>query len=436
MLMNTHEARLDALRKELKTRGLDGFVVPISDEHMSEYVGGYAQRLAWLTGFGGSAGNGGGAGRSRPAIFVDGRYTLQVRDQVDGRLYAYKSVPQTSVAKWLGEHAPRRRADRLRSVAARQALGRGGGQGAGGQGRPSWCRWKRNPIDAVWADRPAPSLAPALVHADELCRPVRAQAKRAEVAEWLSGEELDAAVISALDSVAWLLNIRGSDVERTPVALAFVMVHADGTADLFIAERKGHAGAARASRQCGADPRRARPSSPRWQALAGKKVAVDPERSVAAIFAALEGAGAEVVELTDPPCCPRRSRTRPSRPATAPRRPATARRWRGSCTGCQHRGAQGPVDELSAADEAARVPRRDRRCCATCRSTPSRAPGPTARSSHYRVSEETNRRSSRAASIWSIRAGSIPTAPPTSPAPSGSARRADRRNARTASPAC
>ena len=105
MLMQTHEARLSALRKQLAKDGLDGFVIPISDEHMSEYVGAYAQRLEWLTGFGGSAGTAVVLADSA-AIFVDGRYTLQVRDQVDGRLYAYESVPQTSAAKWLGEHTP------------------------------------------------------------------------------------------------------------------------------------------------------------------------------------------------------------------------------------------------------------------------------------------------------------------------------------------
>ena len=93
MLMSTHEARLDALRKELAARELDGFVIPISDEHMSEYVGAYAQRLEWLTGFNGSAGTavvlatgveGHEQGSRGAVIFVDGRYTLQVRDQVDG----------------------------------------------------------------------------------------------------------------------------------------------------------------------------------------------------------------------------------------------------------------------------------------------------------------------------------------------------------------
>jgi Xaa-Pro aminopeptidase len=104
MLMSTHEARLSALREELARRELDGFVIPISDEHLSEYVGGYAQRLAWLTGFGGSAGSV-AVLKHKAAIFVDGRYTLQVRDQVDARLYDYKSVPDDSMAGWLGEHA-------------------------------------------------------------------------------------------------------------------------------------------------------------------------------------------------------------------------------------------------------------------------------------------------------------------------------------------
>jgi Xaa-Pro aminopeptidase len=235
MLMNTHEARLDALRKELKRQELDGFVVPISDEHMSEYVGSYAQRLAWLTGFGGSAGTAVVLAESA-AMFVDGRYTLQVRDQVDGRFYSYESVPQTSVAKWLGEHAPEGGkigydpwlhgkqwvAAASKTLAAKQA---------------ELVAVASNPVDAVWQDRPAPSPAPALTHPVELAGQA-SEAKRAAVSEWLAEKKLDAAVVSALDSIAWLLNIRGNDVERTPVALSFVVARADSTADLFIAEEK------------------------------------------------------------------------------------------------------------------------------------------------------------------------------------------------------
>jgi Xaa-Pro aminopeptidase len=109
--MSTYEARLAALR-QLKKEQLDGFVVPICDEHMSEYVGEYAQRLGWLTGFGGSAGNGGGAVGGGGDLRRRALY-LQVREQVDGRNWQYVGVPATSIAAWLKAHAPQGATDRL-----------------------------------------------------------------------------------------------------------------------------------------------------------------------------------------------------------------------------------------------------------------------------------------------------------------------------------
>src|SRR6476661_2844664 len=103
--MSTYADRLKALRDQLKREQLDGFVVPLTDEHMSEYVGSYAQRLAWLTGFNGSAGSA-VVLPEEAAIFTDGRYTLQVRAQVDERHWSFHSVPETSVADWLKERAP------------------------------------------------------------------------------------------------------------------------------------------------------------------------------------------------------------------------------------------------------------------------------------------------------------------------------------------
>src|SRR5215212_8253763 len=103
--MSSYADRLKALREQLKADQLDGFVVPLTDEHMSEYVGSYAQRLAWLTGFEGSAGSA-VVLPEQAAIFVDGRYTLQVRQQVDGEHWSYQSVPETSTTDWLKEHAP------------------------------------------------------------------------------------------------------------------------------------------------------------------------------------------------------------------------------------------------------------------------------------------------------------------------------------------
>ncbi len=296
MLMNTHEARLDALRKELKRRNLDGFVVPISDEHMSEYVGAYAQRLAWLTGFGGSAGSA-VVLADEAAIFVDGRYTLQVREQVNGRLFDYQSTLETSIADWLAANAPEGAKigfdpwlhGKPWVDACNTALTNKGAKMVPVDG---------NPIDAVWSDQPAPSLAPAMVHGNKYAGQ-SSEAKRSQVAEWLTARGLDAAVVSALDGVAWLLNLRGQDVERTPVALSFVLAHADGTAELFIAgekvtpELRAHLGNAVTIRE-------REEFVPQLKALTAKKVAVDAERSVAAVFDALEGAGATVMAMTDP----------------------------------------------------------------------------------------------------------------------------------------
>ncbi len=392
MLMNTHEARLDALRKELKSRGLDGFVVPISDEHMSEYVGAYAQRLAWLTGFGGSAGTAvvlaDGGREPAAAMFVDGRYTLQVRDQVDGRLYAYESVPATSVAKWLGEHAP----DKARIgydpwlhskgwvEAATKALKARGGELVAVEG---------NPIDAIWEDQPAPSPAPALVHTDEHAGE-SSQAKRAAVSEWLAKEKLDAAVISALDSVAWLLNIRGSDVERTPVALSFVIARADGTADLFIADEKvtpqlrAHLGNA-----VTIHPRAAFTTA--LGEFAGKRVAVDPERAVHAVFATLQAGGAEIVELRDPTVLPKACKNpveQAGHRAAQARDGAAVTRFLEWLEGEAPRGV---IDELAAAAKLEGF-RAETGCLRDLSFDTISGAGSNGAICHYRVSEDTNLR--------------------------------------------
>jgi Xaa-Pro aminopeptidase len=343
--LDSGSARLSALREELKKRGLDGFVVPISDEHMSEYIGGYAQRLAWLTGFGGSAGTA-VVLKDKAAIFTDGRYTVQVRDQVDGKLFDYQSVPATSPAKWLGENATE--GARIGYDAWLHSKGWAEGVAKALEKKhASLVPVEGNPIDAVWADRPEPSNAPALVHHDAHSGRSSAD-KRAEVADWLKAEGYDAAVISALDSVAWLLNIRGADVERTPVALSYVVAHADGTAELFIGEDKvtpelaQHLGNAVSIR-------------PREQfegalaELRDKTVAVDPNYGVAAIFHALEGAGAKPVAVRDPTILPRAVKNpveqQGQRDAQARDGAAIARylHW------LSVEGPKGGLDELSAA---------------------------------------------------------------------------------------
>jgi Xaa-Pro aminopeptidase len=389
--MSTYEARLAALREQLKADRLDGFVVPLTDEHMSEYVGSYAQRLAWLTGFQGSA----GAAVVLPeaaAIFVDGRYTLQVRDQVDGAHWSYQSVPETSIASWLKTNAP----DGGRIgydpwlhtkdwvTKAREAL-------AGVEGRAGGAELvavRRNPIDAVWADQPEPSRARLIVHPDEYAGQSSA-AKRQEMADWLKSEKAEAAVLAALDSIAWTFNVRGQDVEHTPVALSFALVRDDGTADLFVASEKIDT-QVRQHLGNGVRVHERADFEPALAALAGKTVAVDPERSVAAIFEALENAGARVIAKRDPSILPKAIKNGVEiaghRAAQARDGAALSRflHWLSVAA------PKGGVDELSAAARLQGFRQQSGDLRDLSFDTISGA-GPNGAIVHYRVSEATNR---------------------------------------------
>ncbi|TMM48382.1 aminopeptidase P family protein [Qipengyuania marisflavi] len=390
MLMHTHEARLDALRKELAKRGLNGFVIPISDEHMSEYVGEYAQRLAWLTGFGGSAGSAavlaGEFSGKGAAMFTDGRYTVQVRDQVSGELYDYEDVPATSPAKWLAANAPQGAkigydawlhgidwAEDAEALFAKRGI--------------TLVPVDSNPIDTVWQDRPAPSAALAVPHDDKFAGRSSAD-KRAEIADWLKREGYDATVITALDSVAWLLNMRGADVANTPVALSYVVAHADGTAELFIAPEKvspelsQHLGNAVKVRDR-AD------FLPTLGSLSGKTVAVDPKHAVAGIFYALQAGGAKLVRDADPAVLPKAIKTpaeqQGHRDAQARDGAAVTRflRW------LSVEAPKGELDELGAAAKLREFRGQSAALRDTSFDTISAAAGHAALP-HYKVDEDSN----------------------------------------------
>jgi Xaa-Pro aminopeptidase len=294
--MSSYADRLAALRAHLADHHLDGFVVPLTDEHMSEYVGDYAKRLEWLTGFKGSAGSAVVLPQDA-AIFTDGRYTLQVRAQVSADHWEYCGVPQVSIADWLREHAPaggRIGYDpwlhtRDWVAAAKKALAAKGAD---------LVPVAANPIDAVWRDQPALSDAKIAVQSTELAGRSSPE-KRAEIADWLTREGLDATVMTALDSIAWTFNVRGTDVTHTPVGLAFAVLHADATADLFIAPDKID-DAVRAHLGNGVRLHDRDAFAPMLSTLTGKRVAADPERAVAAVFDALEKGGAKLVSVRDP----------------------------------------------------------------------------------------------------------------------------------------
>jgi Xaa-Pro aminopeptidase len=209
--------------------------VPRADEHQGEYVPRRSQRLAWLTGFSGSAGLA-IVLADKAAIFIDGRYTLAVRAQVDTDAFAPHQIPENSPESWIAANLPKGarlgfdpwlqddrqpRALRARRGARRRQLRRG----------------RAEPIDAVWHDRPAPPLAPVLPHPVEFAGETSEQRRR-RIADIVAAKGADVALLTAPDSIAWLLNVRGGDVPRTPFALGFALLHTDGHVDLYMDRRK------------------------------------------------------------------------------------------------------------------------------------------------------------------------------------------------------
>jgi Xaa-Pro aminopeptidase len=227
--------RLADLRSELKRRGLDGFVVPRADEHQGEYVPRRSQRLAWLTGFGGSAGLA-IVLLDKAAIFIDGRYTLAVRAQVDTNAFVPHQIPEESPEAWIAANLPKGARlgfdPWLQTVDGHDRFARAA-ERAGG----SFVAVEQNPIDAVWADRPAPPLAPMLPHPVEFAGETSEQRRR-RIADIVAAKGADVALLTAPDSIAWLLNVRGGDVPRTPFALGFALLHADSHVDLYMDRRK------------------------------------------------------------------------------------------------------------------------------------------------------------------------------------------------------
>ncbi len=225
--------RVGLLRRELIRQGLDGFVVPRADEHQNEYVPPNAERLAWLTGFTGSAGTA-VVLRDRAAIFVDGRYTLQVREQVDAGVLAPEQLADTPPETWLAAnlkagnrlgydpwlHTPGQ-VERLAKAV----------KGAGAV----LVAVEANPVDAVWRDRPAAPLGEVRLHDAALAGRATAD-KLADVRGAL--KDADALLVSDPHALAWLFNVRGADVAHTPLPLGYVLLPKEGRPTLYLDGRK------------------------------------------------------------------------------------------------------------------------------------------------------------------------------------------------------
>ena len=382
-------ARLAALRGELERRGLDGLIVPHADEHQGEYMPARAKRLAWLTGFSGSAGLA-VVLKDAAAVFVDGRYTLQVRNQVDESLYVIRHLTEEPATGWITETLPegarlgydpwlhtKRDVERWRSACEKAGA--------------MLVACEDNPIDAVWTDQPPPPVSPVIPH--EIAFTGRTSAdKRRDLAQTLAKGSLDAVVLTASESIAWLLNIRGGDVPRTPLPLSFAILHADGTVDLFIDPRKLAPGLVE---HLGDDVRPA-PRDAFGAALdrlgqAGKAVGLDPDTSPSWAIDRARQAGARIVHGDDP-CLLPKARKNPvelNGTRAAHRRDGAALvRFLAWLDG---EAPAGRLTEIEAADKLQSLRRENDHFRGLSFDTISGA-GPNGAIVHYRVGPKTNRR--------------------------------------------
>ncbi len=380
--------RLSALRTRLSAAGVDGFLVPRADAHQGEYVPASEQRLAWLTGFTGSAGWA-VVLKDKAALFVDGRYTLQARGEVDTAKFSIQHISRLPPAKWV-----------VANIGRGQVLGYDPWlltprdvarfEDACKQAGAKLKALSRNPLDAVWRARPAAPISPifplSLRFAGET-----SEHKRATIAAKLAADGADAVVLTQPDSIAWLLNVRGGDVENSPLPLAFAILAKDGRVQLFTDPRKltaaavAHLGAAVA----------VRPFADFGPALAalGKRrrtVLADPAAAPAWVFQRLGRAGAVVREAADPcqmpKACKNKVELRGIRAAHARDGAAMARFL------CWLDGAarSGKLTEMAAADRLESCRAEGRHFRGLSFPTISGA-GPHGAIVHYRVTEATDR---------------------------------------------
>ncbi|MFO1189152.1 MAG: aminopeptidase P family protein [Alphaproteobacteria bacterium] len=387
--------RLDALRAELRTQGLDGFLVPLADEHNGEYIPPAAQRLAWLTGFTGSAGMAVVLGR-RAALFVDGRYTLQARAQVDGALYEFQHLIENPPAGWIAtavEKGERLGFDPwLHSPAAVEAF-----RTACAKTGAELVAVDRNPVDVVWTARPPAPLGIVSAHPFDFTGRTAAD-KIAEIGRAMAEKGAAATVLSAPDSIAWLLNVRGADVPHTPLPLSFAIVTRDivtrdqAPVAWFVDRRKLAPGLeSHLGPEISIHPPDAFGSALDALGQGGRPVLLDKAGTNDWIWRRLADAKAKIVAGNDPCQLPkaRKNGVELAGMRAAHRRDGAALvrflAW------LARTAPAGTVDEIMAAARLADFRRAGERFCDFSFTTSSGA-GPNGAIVHYRVTDTSNRR--------------------------------------------
>ncbi|HDM8072035.1 aminopeptidase P family protein [Vibrio harveyi] len=297
---NDTQSRVNAIREWLAQHNIDALLVPHEDEYLGEYVPAHNERLHWLTGFTGSAGAA-VITKDKAAIFVDGRYTVQVTKQVPADLFEYRHLIEEPALDWIKDHLangasvaidPRMHNSAWLDMAQAKLAG-----------ALELKILASNPIDELWHDRPAPVVSDVRLMATEAVGQ-SSESKRQEIAELVKKTGADSAVITALDSICWLLNVRGLDVSRLPVLLSHAILHSDSSVEYFLdparlpAEFDAHVGS-------GVTVHHPEALQARLETLTGKNVLVDPATSNAWFKLVLQNAGASVVSKADPCLMPK-----------------------------------------------------------------------------------------------------------------------------------
>ena len=297
--------RLAKIRNQMSTLGLDALIIPRADEYLGEYIPERNERLRWISGFTGSAGVV-IVLQDRAVIFVDGRYTVQVRKQVPEDLFEVLHLVDTPHLPWLAEQLqatsrvgvdPRMHPYRWYQD-ARKTLGEAGIELV--------CTDENaddNIVDACWDDRPDPVVATALLQPESLTGRSSLD-KRREIGASLAGQGADAALVFAADSMAWLLNIRGQDVPCLPVVLGYGLLFGDGRVQFFTDPAKIPEGfEAHVGEGVEVLPEAAAPAA--FKFLSGKNVLADPDTANARCQLDLLDAGAELIAGADPVILPK-----------------------------------------------------------------------------------------------------------------------------------
>ncbi|UGX95909.1 aminopeptidase P family protein [Bradyrhizobium barranii subsp. barranii] len=382
-------ARLAALREELARRKLTGFVIPRADQQQNEYVPPSEERLAWLTGFTGSAGLA-VVLTHEAVIFVDGRYTIQAAKQVDAKAWAVESLIDPPPESWVSTHL--KAGDRLgfdpwlhtSSAAERLAA-------ACAKAGAELVAVDSNPVDAIWQDRPQPPLAPVAVHSLQNAGVVEAE-KIAQIKSEIAKLGVDALVLSDSHAVAWTFNIRGADVAHTPLPLSYALVPKDGRPTVFIDHRK-LSNLTRDHLEQSADVREPDAMAPTLMALAksGAAIALDNATAADALSRLIASAGGKPVRGSDPIALLKavKNATEIKGTRTAHRRDAVA--LARFLAFVDREASSGKLTEIDAV-EALETFRRDTGALKDVSFPTISGTGPNGAIVHYRVTRKSNRR--------------------------------------------